>query len=310
MSAWLGRAGARAVLAVLWLLHWLPLPALALLGRLLGRLLHALGRTRRRIALRNVQRCLADWSPDRQQALVREHFQYLGRSLLERGVLWWASPRRLRRLIRVEGDVELASRTPAPFMWVVPHFLALETAGAAVQLFQARAAITLYQRQSNPVFDRAMYRGRLRFGRATAHTRHDNALKLLREVKSGAAFFNLPDMDFGLKDADFIDFFGHPAATLLAPARMARSMGMTVQPVVALMTPDGRGYRVKFLPPWTDWPGPDDDRAAARRLNAWIEQEILACPAQYLWVHKRFKTRPPGEPDFYGSEPSHPHGRD
>ncbi len=299
VGAVLGSLGAYLALAVLCVLHFLPLPALAALGRGLGRVLHALGHSRRRVALRNVQRCRPALSPAEQTALVREHFEYLGRSLLERAVLWWAPASRLKRLIQVEGDVGLASRTEGRFMWVVPHFLALETAGMATLLYQNRVATTLYQTQSNPVFDRVIYRGRLRFGRASAHTRHDNALKLLRDIRQGAAFFNLPDMDFGLKDAAFVDFFGIPAATLLAPARLARSMKMTVQPVVALMRPEGRGYVVRFLPPWTDWPGALDDEAATRRLNAWIEQEIADCPAQYLWVHKRFKTRPPGEAPFY-----------
>ena len=295
----ISRWSARSVMALLWLLHLLPLPVLAALGRGLGRVLHAVAHSRRRVALRNVQRCLGSWDASRRQDLVREHFEYLGRSLLERGVLWWGSPARLRRLIQVEGEVDLAARTPGHFMWVVPHFLALETAGVATQLFQKRHVTAFYQRQSNPVFDDAIRQGRLRFGHATVHTRHDNALKLMRDLRQGAAFLNLPDMDFGLKDSAFVDFFGHSAATLMAPARMARSMGMLVQPVLALMRPDGRGYVVKFLPPWTDWPGQDDDVSATRRLNAWIEQQVLAHPAQYLWVHKRFKTRPPGQDSFY-----------
>jgi KDO2-lipid IV(A) lauroyltransferase len=295
----MNRLGARVVLGLLWLLHLLPLGLLSLLGRGLGRLLYRFGRARREVARRNIERCLPDWSPERQQALLHEHFEFLGRSLLERGVLWWASPERLRRLIHVEGDVTLAECTEGRFMWVVPHFLGLEVAGVASQLFQKRLVTAFYQRQSNPVFDEAIRRGRLRFDQGTVHTRHDNALKLLRDVRQGAAFLNLPDMDFGLKDADFIDFFGIPAATLLAPARMARSLKMTVQPVVAEMLPGGQGWRVRFLPPWTDFPGDQDDRTATRRLNAWIEAEIQACPAQYLWVHKRFKTRPAGEPSFY-----------
>lgn len=300
IGAIMGRLGAGLALGLLWLLHLLPLPLLAALGRGLGRVLYAVAHSRRSVARRNVQRCMPEWDEARQQALVREHFEYLGRSLLERGVLWWASPARLRRLIQIEGDVQLAERTEGRFMWVVPHFLALEVAGVATQLCQKRWVTAFYQQQSNPVFDHAIRRGRLRFNQGTVHTRHDNALKLLRDVRQGSAFLNLPDMDFGLKDAAFVDFFGIPAATLLAPARMARSMKMTVQPVVALMRPDGRGYVVKFLPAWADWPGVDDDLTATRRLNAWIEQEIQAQPAQYLWVHKRFKTRPQGQAPFYG----------
>lgn len=299
MKALASRWGAYFTLGLLWVLHLLPLPVLAALGRMLGRLLHALAPARRRVAQRNVARCLPQWDEAARRRLVREHFEWLGRSLLERGLLWWGSPKRLQRLIRVEGEVDLAQRTPGAFMWVLPHFLGLEAAGAALQWAQRRPMTAFYQRQSNPVFDAAVRQGRLRFGQVVVHTRHDNALKLLRDVRQGRVFLNLPDMDFGLKDSAFVDFFGIPAATLLAPARMARSMGMTVQPVVPRMLPGGAGYVVSLPPAWVDFPGGDDDLQAARRLNAWIESQIQACPAQYLWVHKRFKTRPAGEPDFY-----------
>jgi KDO2-lipid IV(A) lauroyltransferase len=106
-------------------------------------------------------------------------------------------------------------------------------------------------------------------------------------------------MDFGLRDAAFVPFFGQQAATLLAPSRLARSLGMVVQPVVAELLPGGAGYRVRYLPPIDGFPG-DDDTAAALAMNRWIETEIRRNPAQYLWVHKRFKTRPDGEASLYG----------
>jgi KDO2-lipid IV(A) lauroyltransferase len=123
-------------------------------------------------------------------------------------------------------------------------------------------------------------------------------LPLVRAIKRGMVFANLPDMDFGPRDAAFVPFFGVPAATLLAPSRIARALDMAVQPVVAEILPGGAGYRVRFLPPWTDFPT-DDPLADAARMNRWIEQEVRQMPAQYLWVHKRFKTRPPGEPPLY-----------
>lgn len=289
---------AKAVLGLLWLLQRLPLGWQAALGRGLGRLLHALAAGRRRVALRNVALCLPDWDEPRRRQLVRQHFQWLARSLLERGLLWYAPPERLKRLIQVEGDVGLAERSDKPVMWLVPHFVALDVAGVATQLFQGGKVASIYQAQSNAVFDEAMRSGRLRFGLAEIFARSERALPLVRAIKRGHAFFNLPDMDFGAKDAAFVPFFGVPAATLLAPARMARSLGMVVQPVVAEMLPGGQGYRVRFLPPWDDFPG-DDDVAAATRMNRWIEDEIRRNPAQYLWVHKRFKTRPAGEAGLY-----------
>jgi Kdo2-lipid IVA lauroyltransferase/acyltransferase len=294
VSAW----GARALLGLLWLVHWLPLRVQAALGSGLGRVLYTAARTRRRIATRNVQLCLPELDAPERRALLRDHFRWLGRSAVERALLWYAPAERLRRLIHVEGDVHLAERSDKPVMWLVPHFVALDVAGAATQLFQTRRVGSIYQAQSNPVFDAAMRRGRLRFGRGEIFPRSDTALPLVRAIKRGHAFFNLPDMDFGLKDAAFVPFFGVPAATLLAPSRMARALGMVVQPVVAVTLPGGHGYRVEFLPAWTDWPSADP-LADTRRMNEWIESAIRANPAQYLWVHKRFKTRPEGEADFY-----------
>ena len=295
----MSHALAHVVLGVLWCVQWLPMHFQAALGRGLGALLHALAGSRRRVALRNVALCLPELGEGERRALVREHFAWLGRSLLERGLLWYAPRRRLEELIHVEGEVGLAERSERPVMWLVPHFVALDVAGAATQLFQKRQVASIYQAQSNPVFDHAMRQGRLRWKRGQVFSRHETALPLVRAVKRGHAFFNLPDMDFGLKDAAFVPFFGTPAATLLAPARMARSLGMVVQPVLAEVLPGGQGWRVRFLPPWDDFPGDDDDVAATARMNRWIEQQIRAQPAQYLWVHRRFKTRPEGSAPIY-----------
>ncbi len=289
---------ARALLGLLWLLHWLPLGLQAVLGSALGRVLYTAARTRRRIATRNIQLCMPQLSALERRNLLRDHFRWLGRSAVERALLWYASPERLRELIHVDGDVHLAERSERPVMWLVPHFLALDVAGAATQLFQSRPVASIYQEQSNPVFEAAMRRGRMRFGRGELFARGDTVRPLLRAVRRGHAFFNLPDMDFGMKDAAFVPFFGMPAATLLAPSKMARALDMVVQPVLAKMLPGGQGYRVSFLPPWTDWPT-DDPLADARRMNEWIESVVRADPAQYLWVHKRFKTRPAGEADLY-----------
>ena len=290
--------GARLALSALWLVHWLPVRVQAALGAGLGTLLHALAASRRRIATRNIELCLPELDGQARAALVREHFRWLGRSIVERGLLWYAPRERIESLIEVEGDVHLAERSDAPVMWLVPHFMALEVAGVAVQLYQQRRAASIYQRQSNPVFDAAVRRGRQRFGGSELFTRQDSAKPLIRAIRQqGMGFFNLPDMDFGIKDAAFVPFFGVPAATLLAPSRMARSLGMVVQPVVAEMR-EGGGWRVRFLPAWSGWPT-DDALADTLQMNRWIETEVRRNPAQYLWVHKRFKTRPPGQASYY-----------
>jgi Kdo2-lipid IVA lauroyltransferase/acyltransferase len=294
--------GVRLALGLLWLLQWLPFGVLAALGRGLGGLLFRLAGSRRRIALRNLQMCFPQMPQAERVALVREHFGWLGRSLLERAMLWWSPEARVRRLIHVVGDIDLAERefrtSGRPTMWLCPHFVGLDVAGAAILLCQSRPGASIYQTQSNPVVDAAMRRGRLRFGDAEIFPRSDSVKPLLRAVKQGRGFFNLPDMDFGMQDAAFVPFFGVPAATLLAPSRLARMLNMVVQPVIAELLPGGQGYRVHFLPPLEGFPT-DDAQADTLRMNQFIEGQIALRMPQYLWVHKRFKTRPEGEPGLY-----------
>ena len=299
MKSFLSNMAARLVLGLLWLLHWLPLGLQTRLGQGLGALLWRLGKSRRRIALRNLALCLPEKTPAEREALARAHFGWLGRSFLERGMLWYASRERLSRLIQVEGDVKLAERSERPVMWLVPHFVALDVVGTASQLLQSRPVATIYQAQSNAYFDRVLREGRARFGQGAIFSRRDGLRPLMRAIREqGMLFFNLPDMDFGRKDSAFVPFFGVPAATLLAPSRMARMLDMVVQPVVAQMLPGGQGWRIRFLEPWTDFPT-DDAVADTARMNRWIEQEVRRLPEQYLWVHKRFKTRPEGEAGLY-----------
>ena len=287
------------LLALLWLLSRLPLPLLALLGWGTGRLIWAFAGRRRKVALRNLELCLPDLSADRRRDIARQHFTLIGGSLLEYGISWYASRERLMRLIQVEGDVALAERCGRPVMWLVPHFIALDIAAVAVQLFQSRPVVSVYMPASNPVFDAVVLRKRWRFGRGgRLYSRYESARAVMRSVREGYCFFNLPDMDFGEKDAAFVPFFGVPAATLLAPSRLARALDMVVQPVVAEVLPGGRGWRVRFLDPLPDFPT-DDAVADTLRMNQWIEQEVRRMPEQYLWLHKRFKTRPAGERPVY-----------
>jgi KDO2-lipid IV(A) lauroyltransferase len=290
--------GARLLVATLRLLQRLPFGWQVGLGRGMGALLHRFGRARRRIALRNLELCFPELSPQARAAVVREHFALLGRSLVERGLLWYGSRERLERLIHVEGDAAAAERHGGPWMWIVPHFVGLEVAAIGMRLAQERSGVTIYQKQKGAFLDAVVRAGRTRFGHAFVYPRRAGIRPVLKHVREGAGFFNLPDMDFGRKDSVFAPFFGVPAATLQAPARLAQSLGMVAQLVVVHMLPGAQGWRVEVQPPLAGWPSgdPQDD---AERLNAYIEQQIRRDPAQYLWVHKRFKTRPPGEPSLY-----------
>jgi KDO2-lipid IV(A) lauroyltransferase len=157
---------------------------------------------------------------------------------------------------------------------------------------------TMYAQQKSKPFDDMMRYGRERYGPVRLFTREQGIKPILRALREGIPYYMLPDMDFGPKDAEFVPFFGVEAATLTAMGRIAAATGARVIPLVVTFLPDYKGYRVTFYPPFEDYPG-TDMVAAARRMNAFIEDRVRETPAEYLWTHKRFKTRPPGEPSLY-----------
>lgn len=286
----------RLLLGLMWLLHWLPLPVLGRLGSVVGTALFYSLRARRDITLTNLRICLPERSDTERRRIARQHFQSYARSVLERAVLWWGSQARLRRLIHVEPGVPLDDISSGPVILLCPHFVNLDVAGVAVAMEVSGCSI--YMRQRNRVFDEALKKGRNRFHPQKLLARQEGVKPIIRAMREGLPFFMLPDMDFGPKESEFVPFFGMPAATLTAPARIAGATRAKLIPVIATFLPDYRGWKVRFYPAWDDYPG-GDILAATRRMNAFIEERILEAPAEYFWTHKRFKTRPPGEPSVY-----------
>ena len=286
----------RLLLAIMWLMHWLPLSLLGRLGEGIGGLLFIVMRTRRHITLTNLRLCLPALSEAERHALARAHFAAYARSVLERGILWWASEARLRRLIHIDPAMPLADIAAGPVILLCPHFVSLDVAGVAVMLESSLCSI--YTRQKNATFDKALRRGRSRFRPVQIVPRAEGIKPILRAMRTGLPFFMLPDMDFGAKESAFVPFFGIDAATLTAPARIAAAAGAKIIPVVATTLPNYQGWKVAFYPAWENYPG-EDLIAATRTMNAFIEQRVLETPAEYFWTHKRFKTRPAGEPSVY-----------
>jgi KDO2-lipid IV(A) lauroyltransferase len=191
--------------------------------------------------------------------------------------------------------VPKAQLESGPTILFCPHFVCLDVAGVASRVVPLSS---MYSPQKNKAFDDLLRYGRERYGPVRLFTRTDGIKPIIRALREGLPYFMLPDMDFGEKDATFVPFFGVPAATLTALGRLAGATGAKVIPVVATFLPNYKGYRVEFYPAWEDFPG-DDISAATRRMNAFIEDRVREHPAEYFWTHKRFKTRPPGEPSFY-----------
>ncbi|HUF81428.1 MAG TPA: lipid A biosynthesis acyltransferase [Burkholderiales bacterium] len=286
----------RAALAVVWLLRLLPLAVLVPLGRGLGILLYILGRERREVALTNVKLCFPERGEKERQRIVRAHFQSFGRSLLEHGILWWSSRARVQRLVRIEGLEHWQAVAGRPVIFLAPHFVGLDMGG--IRIGSEFRVVSVYSRQKDATFDEVLYHGRTRFVMPELYSRQDGVRSVIKALRRGLPFYYLPDMDFGSRDSIFVPFFGVPAATITGLARIAQLAGAVVVPAVTRQLPGAAGYRLDFFPAWRDFPS-GDLRADTRRMNAFIEARVLEMPEQYYWLHKRFKTRPPGEEKFY-----------
>ena len=284
----------RLVFGFMWLVHFLPFRVVAALGEALGSVFFWLIPERRRVTRINLAKCFPDLGARKREALARAHFRAFVRSLIDRGILWWASAERLKRMVSIEGLEHVRALEGKPVVLLAPHFLGLDAGG--VRLAAELRMVGLYSKQKDPLFNRLLLEGRLRFG-GKLFSRQEGIRKVLRAIREGDRFYYLPDMDLGPRSAVFVPFFGVPAATTVGLSYIARTTRAHVVPCVTRMLPDGR-YATRLYPPWSDFPS-GDDQADVRRLLAFIEERVLEMPEQYLWMHKRFKTRPQGEPKFY-----------
>jgi KDO2-lipid IV(A) lauroyltransferase len=282
----------RLVFAFMWLVHFLPLRLQAAVGSFTGGVLFWLIPERRKVTRINLQKCFPSMDPVQREALARAHFRAFVRAFIEQGNLWWAPRERIEQMVRLEGAQHLRGRKTIVF---APHFVGFEATLARLALEFPVAM--MYSRQKDPRFEARLYAGRTRFG-GVMYPRQGGIKRGLELIESGTLFYYLPDLDFGPKRSVFVPFFGVPAATVTGLAYLARTTGAAVVPCVTRILPGGDGYVARLYPPWNDFPS-GDDTADARRMMAFIEERAGEMPEQYFWLHKRFKTRPPGEARFY-----------
>jgi KDO2-lipid IV(A) lauroyltransferase len=287
----------RIGVALIWLAHFLPLAVLARAGAALGLTLYALAQSRRRVVLTNLRLCFPDVPAAGRRKLAREHFCAFGRSLLEHGVLWWGSKADIEALVRVEGLEHWRGMAERPVILLAPHFIGLDMGGIRLGA-EGHRLNSIYSRQKNSAAEEVFLRGRMRFGQSTLFARQDGIRPLIRSLKNGEPVYYLPDMDLGARDSVFAPFFGVAAATISGLSRIAGIAGAVIVPCVTRQLPGSAGYVVKLYPAWQDFPT-GDAVADAQRMNEFIEARVREMPAQYYWLHKRFKTRPPGEVSLY-----------
>ncbi|MDF3918812.1 MULTISPECIES: LpxL/LpxP family Kdo(2)-lipid IV(A) lauroyl/palmitoleoyl acyltransferase [Salinicola] len=288
-GAWLGIGLMRAGAMLPWRLK-------LALGRGIGLLTWKLAKRRRHITDTNLALCFPELD-DRQRAeLVRKTFIANGIGILETATGWCRDPEHLRHRVTFKGTehMERAMAQGKGALIIGIHFSTLDLGGALHSLFFP--ADVVYRPHDNPVFEDFMTRARRGiFGAAI--DRHD-LRGVVRRIKSGHAVWYSPDQDFGREVSVFAPFFGIPAASIKLTAKIARMTGAPVMPLMFHRNPDDRTYTLEYLPPLENFPS-GDDVADAAQVNAFIEQAIRRHPEQYLWLHRRFKTRPPGEASFY-----------
>ena len=285
----------RAGIAFMKALAWLPLPAVRALGTVLGWVLYGLIGARRRVVHANFAVCFPALSKAARRKLAIETFVCFSQAWLDRAWLWHAPEAWVRQRVRLNGAVEELAGT-GPTVIFLPHFIGLDAAWAATALAMPRASTTIYTDQSNKLVDQWILQGRQRFGHLRLFGRIEGVKPIVTALREGQPLYLLPDMDFGPDESVFAPFYGVATATVPSLSRFARLGRAKVVPLLPRLT--ANGYDVQVLPAWTDFPS-GDPVADTALMNARLQDYIATMPAQYYWVHKRFKTRPEGEPSVY-----------
>lgn len=288
-STWFG-------LAVLWLLVQLPYPVLYRFGTGLGRIARPFLKRRESIAQRNLELCFPEMTPALRETLIERNFMSLGMGLIETGMAWFWPDKRVRRWFDVEGYQNLveAQKKYNGVMVVGVHFMSLELGGRVMGLCQPMMAT--YRQHNSPVMEWVQTRGRMRSNKSMIDRR--NLKGLVSALRKGEAVWFAPDQDYGRKGSTFAPFFSVNAATTNGTYVLSRLSGSAMLTVTMIRKPDGSGYQLHIGKALTDYPV-ENEFEAASYMNRVIEREIMRAPEQYLWIHRRFKTRPMGEASLY-----------
>lgn len=282
----------------LWLLRalgYLPLPVLRALGAGLGLLLYALVAERRHVAMTNLRICFPALSPRSRAELARQSFVHFAQAWLDRSWLWHRAPACIRSRVALTGEVaDLLQAQPTVVF--APHFVGLDVGWTALTLNLPLHFTTIFTPQSNAAVDAWVAEGRQRFGEVRLFSREDGVKPIVSALRHDALLYLLPDMNFGANESIFVPFYGELAATVPSLSRFAKLGRARVVPVITRMT--ASGYEVVVHSAWTDFPT-DDAQADTATMNRRLQDMIDTMPAQYFWVHKRFKTRPEGAPELY-----------
>jgi KDO2-lipid IV(A) lauroyltransferase len=263
---------------------------------LLGYCIYVFGPERRQVTRINLELCFPDLSANEYRRMTIAHLASLGIAIVEIALSWWGTERKLRRLVTISGleNLESALQHGKGVLLLSAHFTTLEIGGRLLSLYAPFHV--LYRRHKNPVIELLIRRSRTRL--------YENAIErgdlraMIKSLRDNRPVWYAPDQDFGSDNSIFVPFFGVPAATLTATSRLAGVTGARVVPFFQARLPGSRGYRLTLLPALEQFPGTSVE-TDTRRIVELIEDRVRENPEQYVWAHRRFKTRPPGSESVY-----------
>ncbi len=271
------------------------------IGKQIGNLLRHIAKSRRLIAEINLKLCFPTLSQTEQTMLLKAHFAALGMGLCETAMAWWATDKKLRGLIKIEGaeNLKKAVGYRNGVILLTGHFTTMELGARFITWHQPFHAI--YRPHKNRLYESFMYSERWNRSKLPPLP-HKDIRGLLRALREGQTVWYAPDQDHGLRNSIFTSFFGVTACTVTATSRLAKISGAAVVPYFPIRLPGEIGYKVIILPALTNFPS-NDIKADTQRINEMLESYICQTPEQYLWVHRRFKTQPYGRNNLYN--PTH-----
>jgi len=287
----------KLVFALLWVIRLLPMALIGALAWLLGSVAYLLATDRRYVGLTNLRACFPELTEAERRSMLRANFRYMMRLALEYGVVWWSSAQRLARLVTIKNlhyVTDLRERGEDVILFY-PHFVGFEMCVYALN--QSLPLVSVYSQQKNEAMDAQIYQGRQRYNNAYIVSRQEGLRRIIKAMrKNHTPFLYLPDQDYGARDSIFVKFFGIDTATITGLSRISQLARAKVVPAIARRV--GNRCELEFFPAWDNFPS-DDVVADTQRMNSFLEQRIREQPEQYFWLHKRFKTRPEGQPKFY-----------
>lgn len=284
-------------IGLLYILVLLPYPVIYWLGTRLGRFSKVFLKKRVQIAERNLELCFPQMPKSEREALVNKNFESVGMGLFETGMAWFWPDWRVKRWFKVSGleHIKKVKDSGQGILLIGIHFLTLEL-GARI-LGICNPGVGVYRPNDNPVMDWLQTWGRLRSNKFMIDRK--DVKGMIRSLKAGEIIWYAPDHDYGPHKSVFVPLFAvDKAATTTGTYILAKTSKPALIPFTPKRLPEGKGYELIISPPVADFPI-DNEENTAKAMNKVVEQEILRAPDQYMWLHRRFKTRPEGDASLY-----------